>query len=297
MPPRRTPDADQPGFDDEPDDAQPGTAVDSYVLPEHIRQDLLRTQQESLTTAIQLPKIKVLPAGVGLYEIESAQEGAEPQHAPSFVGVIIAHHNRNILWDRKHGSPAPIDDLLKRPACSSEDGKYGVPREGFTHAALGRPAIRNERIECASCPYNQFGSGAMLVADKNAKGRAVSNYKVLYVMLDGRVAPMELALPGMSIRPFEDYLMRLTNQGVPVMAVFTEFRQSVTMRNGSKVANAEFRRAGVLNEQQFNAVLDKRVQFAASITPQAYIPLATIVQSDESQHDSTGGDESDYPPF
>lgn len=284
MPPRKE--------SDQPDNG--GTAIEPYTMPQHIREELLRAQQGSIQTALQLPKIKIMPAGAGLYEIEGADDGSQRTTTERFTGVILNSHWRNVLWDRKFGGPAPADDALRFPACSSPDGKWGVPREGFMHAMLGgKAATGEEHIECATCHYNQWKTGAELISTANAKGKAVTNQRALYIMVPNRNVPMEMILSPMSIPPFDEYLMGLLNQSIPVQGVVTEFTQKVVQRS-TAVAMAQFKRVGFLDEEQFSDVLRKREEFKASINPPAeYIPAE--VHGDVSGQEDADDDE--HLPF
>lgn len=270
MPPRRTPAAPEP-------QASSSTAL---ALPADIRADLLRAQGEQITTDQQLTRAKVMAAGAGLFEFTDNNDTLR-----EFEGVVLNSHPRNILWDKPYGdSPQDADGKQEGPACVANDGKYGIPREGFIHMGLPQnrdnpepdyDATGNERIECATCPYNEWGS-KHLIDPRGGKGKAVTNNKVIYVLVPGRETPVEVILPPTSIKNFDQYLSTLLNQGDPVQTVMTRFSQKVEQKGSLRWAVVEFEAVGPLNDTQFQQVMEKRSRYIRQITPQDNIPAEEI---------------------
>lgn len=132
--------------------------------------------------AVPFDVIKI-PAGGGLaFELPGESEDT-PITAPELVGIIVDHHPINAMWGTSYnGSNNP-------PDCSSFDGKVGIS------------ALDGEIRQCASCPFNQFGS------DPNGgKGKACKNMHRIYVLMSGQVIPMLLILPPSSIAAWRSYL-------------------------------------------------------------------------------------------
>lgn len=250
----------------------------ALVVPDDIREDLLRTQAESIGTPQRLPRIKIMPAAAGLYEFTDRTPSVTERE---FNGVILGSHARNTLWDGLYGEERPESE--RAPACSSRDGKIGVPRAGFRHAALGTnvPATGEELIECATCPYNAFGSKRLISETGSPKGKAVSNQRSVYVAIEGRRSPMELVITNMSIPPFDEYLNSLLQRDIPVQSVVTTFRQEIKNRVGStgRYAVATFANAGSLSPEAFNRILALRTEYLSFIRPQD--PVATIATSED----------------
>jgi hypothetical protein len=259
----------------------------SLALPADVRADLLRAQQDSIETPQALPRVSVMPAGAGLFEFEDTNETT-----PTFRGVILGNHGRNVLWDHKYGE-APED--VKLPACSSNDGKYGVPREGFAHAGLpdGQEGDGVLMVECRTCPYNQWGSGAALIPDKNPKGKAVTNQRSIYILLEEREFPVELVLPPTSIPGFDEYLTTLLNRRVPVQAVVTEFRQEVVRRGQYRVGTVRFSNQSTLDQEVFARVMEVRSQWMHQISPSSG-PM-TVAEPDGVESTAEVGDDDDIP--
>lgn len=267
MPSRRTEQQESPA-------PEPGTAV-APQLPDDLRAELLQAQAASIQTPIDLTVLKVLGSGVCLFEL-SDNPGTTLQ---AVRGIILHSHASNVLWDKPYGAPvSSTDEKAKLPACSSTDGIYGVPREGFRHAGLHGDVGDGEKVvECAKCPYNDWGSGAMVIATKNPKGKAVTNNRRIYLMLEGRDAPVELTLPPTSITEFDEYSASLLNKGIPLQQVVTEFSQSRKGSGSNTYAVVHARNIGDVDAQTFQIVMEKRRRYAASIFPKRPASAATVV--------------------
>jgi hypothetical protein len=256
-------------------------AASALALPDDIRNDLLRAQAEQIATPQRLPGVKIVNGGACLYEFDDNNDTLR-----TFRGIVLASHPRNVLWDRPFGSepqrdPATGEEIANSPACVASDGKFGVPRPGFAHAALGQGVVARgvERIECATCPYNQWESKGLLPGFTPGKGKAVTNQRVVYVMvLDDntddftRATPVELILPPTSLPGYDEYLAGLLNRGIPVQTVVTRFGQERVERNGFRWGVATFASEGQVTPELFQAVLEKRANFMAAIQPGAAQP-------------------------
>jgi hypothetical protein len=251
----------------------PGTAL---ALPADVRADLLRSQVEEIGTNQPLPQVGVMPAGAGLFEFEDTHETTR-----DFEGVILGSHARNVLWDKAFGqNTVRADGKKEGPACQSRNGKQGIPREGFAHAALQRAgtatvaATGMEVIDCATCPYNQWGSVGTVRGRPGTKqdgtpgkGKDVTNQRSVYVMLAGRFAPVEVTLPPTSLKAYDEYVSTLSNQGIPVQAVVTKFTQSVVQMGQFRVGVVGFARGATLDNATFGQVLEMRQRFSSQIIP------------------------------
>jgi hypothetical protein len=287
------------------EEARPSTAL---TIPQDIRNDLLRTQAMELGER-RLPRISILAAGVGQYEFKDTNETM-----PQFTGIILGTHARNVLWERPYGSTNPVVGDVPVPACSSNDGKVGVPREGFYHAALGRTAVASDRVNCVdsrgqpSCPYNHWRSKRLIPAllrqgenPDDVKGKAVVNQRSVIILVAGRVVPMELILPPTSLTPFDEYVAGLTGQGVPVQAVITLFRQERVAIPGStgRYAMALLERGADLSQEEFDQVLEMRNRYMHVISPSSGAVEVDPTEVARPQGATAGvaGTETDEIPF
>lgn len=241
----------------------PGNAL--ALLDDDIRADLLRAQRDQISTFQQLPRIKVMGAGAGLFEFAIDQTTQR-----EFSGIILNSHQRNILWEPDSvREQATAEDGKQRPACSSLDGKYGTPRAGFRHVMLhGAEATGDERIECAGCRYNKWRSAGLIDPNpRNPKGKAVTNQRALYVLLEGYEAPMQLIISPSSLKDYDAYLAALSTQNIPVQAVLTRFTQEVKGAGANRYGVVKFKNAGMLDGDTFNHMLQKRREYERHITP------------------------------
>lgn len=248
------------------------TETTAMVVPDDIKADLLRAQAASITTNVTLPRINIMAGGAGLFE-----NTADGTTFNEFAGVVLNNHPTNILWDRPYGGQALAEDDPNRfPACSSTDGVTGIPREGFRHAGLnGGTGDGVTAVVCRTCPYNQWGTGDMFKPQGNKKGKAVTNQRKVYILLDGNQVPFELTLPPTSLSAFDEYLTTLINRNLPVQAVVTKFQQEKKQKGTMKYAEARFSMAGTLTQEQFSGVMAKMQQYNTAINPPSKIETST----------------------
>jgi hypothetical protein len=249
------------------------------ALPDDVRAELLRQQGEQLTT-LEIPLVKIMGAGAGLYEFTDTNDTVR-----EFEGVILRSHGRNTLWDRPYGTEVGEDEP-KGPGCSSGDGHVGRPRESFAHAALEGEATGNETIVCDECPYNAWGSAHLV--GKSGKGKACTNGRSLYVSVEGKELPYELRLAPTSLRAFDAYSAHLMNQGAPLPAVITKLSQEVITKGTLKWAEARFEMSAALTDEAFAFVLEKMRKYEAAMSPRSVIPEAEY---------EVEGDDDDEAPF
>lgn len=171
--------------------------------------------------ALPFDRVRI-PSGGGLAFEIPGEDGEETVSATEIVGVILDHHPVNAYWANKFaGGNEP-------PDCSSYDGKQGVDM------ATG------EVRDCASCPYNRFGS--------DDRGKACKNIHRIFMLREGSPVPMMLPLPPTSLRYMRDYIAkRVILKGLRCWQVVTR----VTLkkeRNASGIAysRAAFTFAGKL---------------------------------------------------
>ena len=261
--------------------------VATSMLPPETMAHLLREQRAAILTVLRLPAIKVLPAAACMFEFADTNETMR-----TFEGIILHAHPRNVFWDQPYGEgpSTAAPDEANGPACQSDDGWRGAPREEFVHLALGRAAQPGELVACNSCRYNAWGS-ASLVPGKQGKGKACTNQRSVYVLVDGRRAPMELVLSPTSQRALDEYLATLLNHGTPVASVRTIFKQDRQERGRLAWATVTFTRGEALAFDDLNTVLALREEYAAIMHP------ATKPRLGETPPDAVHGATSGDPGF
>jgi hypothetical protein len=245
----------------------------SANLPVNIRDDLLAAQAESLSDP-NLTRVKIMGAAACLYEFQDTNDTER-----SFDGVVLNYHPRNVMWDKDYGDESSGED--EGPACSSVNGVTGRAREGFEHKALnGDIADGSEVIGCKHCPYNKWGSKRLITEKGNAKGKACTNQRSLYIMMEDRLTPVELTLPPTSLAAWDEYLMALVNKQLPVQTVITKFGQEKKEKKGVAWAQATFEMVANLDEESVVKVFEAREQFAGAIAPEDTAPAVATENGD-----------------
>ena len=115
-------------------------------------------------------RIKIPAGGSTAFEIPG--DGDEMEMAKEVKGVILLHHPAYAYYTEKYsGGSNP-------PDCGSFNGIQGTGNPGGA---------------CASCPYNQFGSG-------EGQSKACKNRRMLYILMENELFPMVLSLPTGSLK-------------------------------------------------------------------------------------------------
>jgi hypothetical protein len=254
---------------------------------DEMRAELLGAMGEQIRMPQRLPRIKIMAQGVGRFEFTDTND--TPQE---FDGIIINSHPRNVLWDRPFEAAASVPEDQQGPACASPDGAIGVPRPGYEHHGLnGREATGAERISCDACPYNQWESKASLLGG-TGRGKACTNQRSVYVVVEGTQSPYELILSPTSMSSLDAYLTSLLNQGIPVQVVGTHFSQEIKTRGALRWGVCKFESAGQVDDDTFRHVMNIRRDFANQINP---TPPAISGEILEAEVVPEGNDQEDIP--
>lgn len=162
---------------------------------------------------VPFDRVKI-PSGGGLaFEVPGEDED-NPESATELVGVILYHHPVNAYWKEKFAGGN------EQPDCSSYDGKVGVDKE------------TGECKDCASCPYNQFGS--------DGNGKACKNVHRIYMLREGNPVPLILSLPPTSLKFMRDYISkRILLKGMRCYHAVTK----ITLKKEKNAAGIAYSRA------------------------------------------------------
>ena len=195
-------------------------------------EDIAQMLTEELDGMGQVPFNAVkIPSGGGLSFELSGDDPDNPETAQTLTGVIVHHHPVNVCWEHD------FDGAGGLPDCSSPDGKHGI------NAKTG------EVLDCASCPYNQFGSG-------KGNSKACKNTHRVYLLRENEPLPILLTLPPTSLRAFKDYLAkRLIMKGKRSTDVLTSIKlKREKNADGIAYSACVFTKAGDLTPDQIAAV-------------------------------------------
>lgn len=152
-----------------------------------------------------------LPAGGGTaFEIPSA-DGEESEMAKEIKGVIVYNHPAFAYYQDKYtGGSNP-------PDCGSFDGVRGIGNPGG---------------DCATCPYNRFGSG-------DGQSKLCKNKRQLYILREGELFPITLSLPTGSLKTFTGYVKSQLSRGRKLNQVVTK----ITLKKVSNASGIAFSQA------------------------------------------------------
>lgn len=208
---------------------------------------------------IQFERVK-MPSGGGL-AFEVSDENGNPTATSEIVGIIIDRYPVNAYWpDKFAGGSNP-------PECSALDGRTGIGTPGG---------------DCATCPHNQWGS------DGEGRGKACKNLHRLYVLQQGDILPLLVALPPTSLGNFSSYMIRLTSKAKkPFWSVLTRIKlEKATSNQGIVYSKAVFSRVDDVPAEQTKQLRE----YIESLKP-----LMRAVEIAAADYEVDGGSEADSP--
>lgn len=186
--------------------------------------EIMQVNLEGSTHRFERVKI---PSGGGI-TFEVPTEG-DPEITQELIGVIIDHHPVNAYW------PGKFSSQNNPPACSALDGKMGMGDPGGS---------------CASCPNNQWGSDP-----DGGRGKACKNIHRIYILREGEILPLLLALPPTSLGNFSQYMTRLTSKLRPFFGCVTKIKlQKAVNKDGITYPQVIFAKVADLTKEETMAV-------------------------------------------
>ena len=197
-------------------------------------------QEELGDMDISFDRIGTPGAGGTTFEVPGENPG-ETDAVKEFKAVILNHHAMSFYFTDAYTGQRVM------PACSTYDGVNGVGTPGG---------------KCKTCPLNKYGSGAN-------GGKACRNKRRVYLLREGELLPVLLAIPTGSLRTFSDYVKRLVARGIKPSTVVTKFSIEKAQNNGPAYAQLQFSvdRTLTADEQEAVASMVAQVkEFAENTT-------------------------------
>lgn len=205
------------------------------LLPIVPSADELAAIREELSDMDRVPygRIKIAAGGVNMFQVFEPGDD-EPTAVQTLEGVILLSHKSNGLWLKAFGGGDS-----KAPDCSSIDGLTGTQTD------------TGECVECATCPYNQFGSAR----SGEGRGKACKNMRRLYIMRRGDIFPMVLTLPPTALSAYDNYRTKVMLGRKKLSGVMTKITlKSASNKDGVSYSTPIFEATGVLNGAEAEAL-------------------------------------------
>lgn len=205
-------------------------------------------------------RIKIPAGGSTAFEVPGEDE-ADVTMAKDITGVVLFNHPAFAYYHDKYtGGSNP-------PDCGSFDGVKGTGTPGGA---------------CATCPYNQFGSG-------EGQSKACKNRRFIYILQEGELFPMVLSLPTGSLKEFTKYVKRQLSKGRKLNQVVTKISlKKATSNSGIAYSQAVFSFVRPLDEAEKTAMATMTEQvknYTANLTTAA---LAAVVEDEPMVDPETG---------
>ncbi len=179
-------------------------------------------------TAADLDKIRIPTGGGAFFQVPSIT--GESDAVKQIDGIIMLVTSPRAYWKNKYsGAGQP-------PDCHSVDSITGefLDEKGETVSRL-----------CENCAFARWGS-ALDEKGQPAPGQACKAMKFVFLHRpEDAVLPVILVLPPTSVRPLEQYLLRLASRAVPPYGVITRFSLvPAQSKAGQKYSKIELKAVG-----------------------------------------------------
>jgi hypothetical protein len=170
-------------------------------------------------------RIKIPSGGSTAFEVPG--DGDDSEMVKEITGVILFHHPAYAYYKEKYaGGSNP-------PDCGSFDGITGVGIPGGA---------------CATCPYNQFGSG-------EGQSKLCKNRRQIYILPENELFPMVLSLPTGSLKEFTKYVKHQLTKGRKLSQIVTKLSlKKATSSSGIVFSQAVFTYVRPLTSEEQAAV-------------------------------------------
>lgn len=202
---------------------------------------------------ITFDTVKVPTGGITAFSVPG-DDPDNPDLAKEIVGVIVAKQPRNAYWANPFGQSEDV-----HPDCYAPDGKQGVDK------------VTGECIDCATCPRNQFKA--------DGSGKECKNTMDLYILRDGEMLPIRIAVPPTSLGNLRDYMIK---------RVVARGKKSYTVKTKLTLAKATSRQNIPYAQIQFAKVADLTPEEIAAVKPMIALVKDTIArQAAEPEADYT----------
>ncbi len=166
--------------------------IDEFAIsPAAVAELALAIKEEiGVMGTLDLPRTHVPTGGNPYWPVKATSDDQRPAMVDALEGVIVLHHPAYAYYS----NPTPVPGT--RPDCASRDGVAGITTEG------------GELISCATCPYNQFGSGVKSDGSPS-RGKACKNAFMLYMLREGEILPTMIKIPPTGVKPLKSYFQGL----------------------------------------------------------------------------------------
>lgn len=192
---------------------------------------------------ITLDRVKIPSGGMTAFEVPNYEDGADEETTmvKDIEGVIVHNHPAYSYYRNTfNGGSNP-------PDCGSFDGVMGVGTPGGN---------------CANCPMNRYGTAGA--------GKACKNRRMLYILRQGELFPLQLSLPTGSLKEFSKYMKRLLTKGRKLNQVVTRISlKKATNANGIAYSQAVFtvvRGLSDAEKKSINVMTDQMKAYAANLS-------------------------------
>ena len=145
-------------------------------------------------------QINLPPRGMDIWAVPGVNETL---YYREIEGIILHIAPPRAYFPKLYDPSGPKEP----PACSSIDGITGYGNNGYS---MGQH-------DCFTCPQNVYGTG------QGGRSRACREHRTVHIFTPDQAWPVVIQVPVTSFRFLDDYMARLTQNGLPCDTVVTRF--------------------------------------------------------------------------
>ena len=159
---------------------------------------IMRENVGGAVTEFTFDRVRVPGAGGLNWEVPSL---SGIQEEKTITGIIVYNTMPRAYWRTSFddGGGAP-------PDCSARDGQQGIGDPGG---------------ECQRCPLSKFGSAPPKKGQKESRGQACRQMRMLFVIRPQSLMPLVVVAPPTSLQEIGRYFLRLAGEAVPYYGVIS----------------------------------------------------------------------------
>lgn len=217
---------------------------------------------QEISNTMQMGGFDYRPGKIGIMHREKKFVSTDGQTANSLSGTIVYFHKARGYWQ---------EEGQQIPTCSSMDGRTGTRR-------ITEDGTETESVNCANCPYNQFGSDP-----KGGAGKACKEMRRLFIVEKDSILPALLNIPPTSLKTFDQYMSALVSKRKAHIAYETIFRLEGAKGSGFDYSKVVLELGELHSNKQIVDLLEMRERVIAAAKNIA-------IEADDYMGGSTDGD-------
>ena len=139
---------------------------------------------------------------------------------------------------------------------------------------------------------NKFGSDGK-------KGKACKNMRRVHILVNGNLLPYRLTLPPTSLKSWDEYMVNLTNKGIPLPVAITEIRlEKANSSTGIEYSTVGFKKVDTIKtKKRLFEIKDMIMKLKEQMQTEDIVADETGIPTDESGNTGNESRNTGPDPF